>query len=475
MKSQETNTRHIGNILFSMAFVILAGITISQPSWSMCKEGTISNCVVNGKHGTRECVGGHLTPCLVEPDETPVVHGSATPKYYILTVLYAPPGTAGGKSSSSVEYSNGSTTGSTVSSSSSFKTDTKVSASATGGIFASATVGASFGVSAKEGDSSKLEVKKSTTTTIKDAGPSVDGIDHDRDIIYLLLNPKIDITISGKNVTWNLGHTGSTADLQYVYVGWLKNPSQMPPGLNQKFTSLGFTAADYQTILSADPFATGNTSIDQNRFAQTDTTFPYEPPYAQGETGPTMTFVQKNDLTSTQSHSYENSYSVGMSVGGEVGFTSLFKTTLKVENNWTWTNSGDSSSSSTSSESATVTIGGPAFGYTGPTDMAVYYDTLYKTFMFHPMSVTTYKAKGTIKFKKGTAAIHREVFLYAGGKRYRTFTNSRGEYHFPGQFTGTMDIEVKGLTKKRVPTSKQLNFTLPDRLIIRPEPLKIIR
>ena len=32
------------------------------------------------------------------------------------------------------------------------------------------------------------------------------------------------------------------------------------------------------------------------------------------------------------------------------------------------------------SESASVAIGGPGCGYSGPTDIAVYYDVIYKTF-----------------------------------------------------------------------------------------------
>ena len=82
--------------------------------------------------------------------------------------------------------------------------------------------------------------------------------------------------------------------------------------------------------------------------------------------------------------------------------------------------------------------------------------------MFYPKFITTYKAKGKIRFKPGRPAANQEVILYAGGKRYRTITDSRGQYLFPGQSTGQIEVEVKGLLKQCVPASKQLDFTLPD-------------
>jgi hypothetical protein len=105
----------------------------------------------------------------------------------------------------------------------------------------------------------------------------------------------------------------------------------------------------------------------------------------------------------------------------------------------------------------------------------VYYDALYKTFMFAPISATTLMAKGTVKFKKGRAAVNQEVILYAGGKRYRSFTNAHGQYRFPGQVNGPVDVEVKGAGKQRVPASKQLDFSLPDKLLIRPVPRHLER
>src|SRR5688572_10972611 len=61
--------------------------------------------------------------------------GTVRLPYLVLTVLYAPPGTNGGKSSSQAAYGDGSTTGTSVSATSSFRQGVSVSVKATGGIF----------------------------------------------------------------------------------------------------------------------------------------------------------------------------------------------------------------------------------------------------------------------------------------------------------------------------------------------------
>ena len=57
--------------------------------------------------------------------------GEVRPKYQIVTVVYAPPGTSSGKSTSQVEYGAASTLGTTTSNTNSFKSGVGVSASVT--------------------------------------------------------------------------------------------------------------------------------------------------------------------------------------------------------------------------------------------------------------------------------------------------------------------------------------------------------
>jgi hypothetical protein len=106
-------------------------------------------------------------------------------------------------------------------------------------------------------ESQSLDIKKSTSSEISYSGPSSDGIDHDRDIIYLWLNPTINLQLTPTSAAWNLGDN-PRADIQLVYVGWLKDPSKMQrdaPGVVQRLQTYGITPADYPEILKADPFA----------------------------------------------------------------------------------------------------------------------------------------------------------------------------------------------------------------------------
>src|SRR5262249_39194368 len=168
------------------------------------------------------------------------------------------------------------------------------------------------------------------STEISDSGPSRDGIDHDHDLIYLWLNPTIDLQLTPTSAAWNLGDNPQ-ADIQYVYVGWLKDPSHIPPGVVQRLQAHGITPQDYAEILKSDPFANGVSSIDPERFKTLNSTFPYEPPYAQGDSVPTFKFVQTYLSTGTSSTSVQNEYTVGVSTSGSANFVDLFKTTVKQE------------------------------------------------------------------------------------------------------------------------------------------------
>jgi hypothetical protein len=174
-------------IQFKIGYIALSMLTLSlfnQSAIASCPDGAEKSCRVNGKHGTSVCTGGRWGPCV--KDEPGPISGRVSPKYYILTVVYAPPGTNGGKSLSSVEYKDGSTTGTTVTVKDSFKDSEKTTISAGGGLgeigpFAQVTE--SVTTERDTADTTKLDIKKSTTSTIKVVGPSVDGIDHNRDAI----------------------------------------------------------------------------------------------------------------------------------------------------------------------------------------------------------------------------------------------------------------------------------------------------
>jgi hypothetical protein len=423
-----------------------------------CKDGTIGSCTINGKPGTRECINGRFGPCnekVPKPPTGPVVSGTVQPKYYILSVIYAPPGTQGGNSSSSVKYGRGSTTGTTVSSSSSFKDSGSVSVSADGGVVKGSEVSYEYSRNTKESDS--LDIKKSASTEINKPGPSVDGIDHDRDEIWLWLNPTLKLTLRPTSVSWTVDNSRD-AVIKPVFAGDLRNPSRMAPGVAESLRNHGITTQDFPEILKADPFATRSgplgvltqqrfTFLDRRRFKSLGLTFPYQPPFAPGDKPTTLTFKLENSTTESSASSVETAHTVGLKAS--VGFDVPLKPKLKVEGKLTWTNSTTNSTSADVKESASVTIGGPSFGYTGPTDIQVYYDVLYKTFLFVPVgSGVKPSLQGVVTRNSKRAVGGKEVVVVANGVKYRTFTNAKGEYRIFDKISGPVQVQVGGVTKR---------------------------
>jgi hypothetical protein len=375
------------------------------------------------------------TPFVVQPANQPQT-GSARLPYVVLFVLYAPPGANGGKSGSSVDYGNGSTTGATTNLSQSFKAGVSINASAgLVGNQGSVTVSASTQTT----DSASLDIKKTATFDISVGGPPADGIDHSKDRIYLWLNPLLTFTIDPENnLNWQLGAAGPTMIIQYLEVAWLKNPALIPAGVQQQLTAAGVKPADYANILQTNPFASGAAAIDSNRFLPTSQSFPYEPPDSASDPVPVQKYVQTNTVTNTATHTVQTQY--GVSLSAEGGFNlGVIKASLKVTDTFEWTNTSTSTTTNGSSQSATVAVGGPAVGYTGPTDVLVYWDTVYNSFMFAFPAVAA-SVSGVLMDKLGKPVPHTAVTLSSGPHTFKTFTDSKGRYRFYGAPAGQVKI-----------------------------------
>src|SRR5262249_16920285 len=133
---------------------------------------------------------------------------------------------------------------------------------------------------------SSIAINKTDSSDIVVSGPgpeSPPGIDHDFDVVLLWLNPVANVVISGNNTAQIVGYSFHSKDpvnemdVVPVYVGWLKNPSTMPPGVALALartwadqpddgSGTGLTSNDFTTILARDPFAGGATAIDTSRF-----------------------------------------------------------------------------------------------------------------------------------------------------------------------------------------------------------------
>jgi hypothetical protein len=391
--------------------------------------------------------------------------GSTVAKYLVLTVIYAPPGANGGRGASSVSYGSGVTSGTTTSASQSFQSSIGTSVTAKGGFLGSGGEGSlSFDFTNKATDTQSLEIKQSTTSTITRPGPSQDGIDHNQDVIYLLLKPTISLSLSSSAAAWTFGDN-SQSPIQYVFVGELNGSFPWRPGVQQQLNAAGVTAADYPIILANDPLANGGTpTLDPARFRPANTMFPYEPPATQNDPVISINTTISNSSTSTTGSAIQNTYKVGMSISGDAGLLDMAKLTLKDTLSWEWTNTSSTSTSSGSTQTASLTIGGPAYGYTGVTEVAVYTDTLFNTFAFAlvPPSHLEVAVQGTLKATDGAPSAKSEVVLTENGVKHRTFTNAKGEYIFFGHLTGPATVEAKGMTQivPQPQPSRTLNLEL---------------
>ncbi len=432
-------------------------------------------CTGLAGNGTLQCKpnfpanGASSYVCLPSP-----VQGPATLKlgYAVLTVIYAPPGTNGGGSASSVEYGQTSTTGTTTTGATSFNQGYAVTATVgLGPEVTRTTIGAGFAYAKSTTDSKSLEISQDGSTSKKTSGPAQDGIDHNEDLIVLWLNPRVDVTATQTSANWTFSN-GEVAIIQEVKVGQLKEKSQLPSnlwkkydlpaGLKETFNNAGITPADYPEILKRDPLAFVDGSapfdpskIDRSRFSLTTNSFTYSVP-TEGGVVSTTTRTYTNTMVRSALTSGMDSYKVSASIEQSFKIPTLAKASLKAEGSWEWTNTSSNESKKAGSQTASVTIGGPAAGYGGPVNALVYYDTVYKTFMF--ALTNEVHIKGVVSDPKGQVVEGQEVTATAGGVVYRNFTDARGEYRFPYDIQGP--IELQSGTARRTIPSASLNADL---------------
>jgi hypothetical protein len=333
--------------------------------------------------------------------------GQILPKYEILGVDYAPPG-----SSSFVTYSASFSRGGSTSISKSLKNQVSVTVSESQkfdiGILSSHLSFSITGLYAQTGESTRGDSWSITTTgsdTIPGPAASVVGINHDYDIVWIWLNPAVELTLTGPaSIQWN-GYSYNPADpvnemdVTYLYVYELKNPALIPPNVVSRMARTwdqsgvgGLTAADYAAILASDPFA-----VDPSYNPNTDTTGRYSPEGTQTinyrPAGPgAQAITEQREVTSTTGSSSGSSKEITRSVSATINDSlsgGIFKAKLGLELDITDTLTTTTKKSSTSfddtGQTAKLSITGPLDSdhYTGPTAIQVWRDNVYGSFMFY--------------------------------------------------------------------------------------------
>jgi hypothetical protein len=310
--------------------------------------------------------------------------GKIHPRYLITHVVYAPPGR-----SSSVQYQNGSTVGSTMSVTDSMKHNLDTSFGVSGGFLGSegglsVSVGNAWG-----GSSSKsVDVALTHTSVYRKPGQQ-DAINHDDDEIWFLANPELaaiatpDSPYGPAKITWHFDPEFPGVPF-FLRVGELKGTEPIEPGIQAALDYWGITPEDYPEMLKADPFSNGaapNAPMDPARF-DLISVFPYEPlPSAGAQPAPQTYTVTRRQVNTSERRS-DATFSQSVKVSGTLGFLGIAKSFFSVSAGASFTMSSANRTSTESNTSDSVTVGQPAFGYTGPVVLRVYEDKIWKTLVF---------------------------------------------------------------------------------------------
>jgi hypothetical protein len=376
--------------------------------------------------------------------------GTIKPKYIVVSVMYAPPG-----KSSSVDYGSSTKLGASTQFDHSFVQGTTISASVQFGNInsntgPSVTASGTQTFTQTQANSSSIAINKTTTSDIVVQGPvdSAQGINHDYDVILLWINPVINLIVTGTNSAQWTGYSfdsndpANEVDIVPVYVAWLKDPTTMPPGVADALqrtwaadsvdgSGRGLTQNDFNNILARDPFANGSANIDPARFQLTGQTFSYTPPPNGGQ-AITQKFALKYEQISTESlqakDDYKTTYSIDVSAS-ILGFLSAhFKDTHTFEVIDTVTQT----TTDTLGQTASLSLKSPDPGYTGPTDLQVYRDNIYGTFMF------VFVPSVPPDFFLAVSPISQNI-AFGGSARYTVSGSALNS------FTGSIDLSVSGL------------------------------
>ncbi len=397
------------------------------------------------------------------------ISGGLHPKYMVLGIMYAPPG-----SGSSVNYSRGNSFQNTTSTTNSFSSAMSVtlgfgnipikgkSISSSGDSIQGSWTYATSG-------SATYTMTAANTDSINVPGPSSStlGVDHESDIIWVWLNPESDYTAgSDSALVWN-GYSANPNDTNVspdqmdivpLTVSQLDGTSPIPPDLQDILDrnwdpaayggAGGLTSTDLATILQRDPFATNASttgygqrstlptnvpgvpgipifdpnipahdpsSSDPNQCGQRYTfdpilgqTFSFSPLSSQNQAD-TSTFTLNTQTSLTKQQTTTDTYKVGISLclgtsinscsgsgGGEGGSggenpsggggTALSIASLTVADTLTFVNQWNPQTVAQNTSTQTLTIKNPlpTDNYKGPSEMQVWRDNLYGTYMFYP-------------------------------------------------------------------------------------------
>lgn len=389
---------------------VSGGIWIPGKPYAKGTHCTTNN-VPNGPPGT--CDGsGTCGPLPAGPS------GVLTPKYYILAIVYAPPGNA-----SNVLYSDGSTFGATSSLAGFFGSDLTV------GVTGNVIITDKFSVTTTE--TKTVQINKTKTNSIQ-AFSSDDMLSHMNDEIYIWVHPQLNYSQAYAGAPVNISMVASSIEeLKPLILDINQLTGTKPIPSEKEGQLLDLTPQDLLQIAKRDPFFNPAYQLDTNRFTYVDEVQLAGPDY-QGAVTPETPFSISDSETKckTNAVSTSSTFSVGLTAGVD-----FFGQGEKAEviGSVTWGLTGSSGNCNGSTQTAAFTPHSSTVGLNRVVD--VYEDAVYHTFMFvepksrFPLNTAISKITGSIQSENGTPLANSQIIVtLANGVTRKLYTDAKGNY-----------------------------------------------
>jgi hypothetical protein len=350
-----------------------------------------------------------------ENPQPSMAQGSFQPRYYLLTILYAPPG-----NQSEAIYASGSSVGSR----------SEVTTTNQGGFQLQATssfVEVDFGFQIGSKDGHSLETKKETTHTLS-LQSQIDQITHHKDMFYIWTNPELDFQQTAKNAaTISLkARENQSITIVNLTAEELQDPTKIPAAKQQALMAL--KPEDYPAILAFDPYVTG-APINPSRFVKIST-LQVDGPDQPGDPISGQGIKLSTEAIAGTISSQLDKINLTVLVGGEVSF--IWRGGFKVGGSYEWDYENTTEQTTGSTQEIEVTLRSTTVGYHDVVD--VYYDTVFQSFSYvsrigHALRAETAVLSGVIRDQTRKPAMNERVIVtLADGTKRIVITNARGIY-----------------------------------------------
>jgi len=347
--------------------------------------------------------------------QKPMAQGTFRPRYYLITILYAPPGNL-----SEASYASGSSTGA----------KSEITTTNAGGfsIQESSTfidIGFGFQIGSKDGHS--LETKKETTQTLS-LQSQADALNHLKDMFYIWTNPQVDLQqTAGNSATVSLrARDGEAVTIVNLTAEELQDPTKIPSTKKQALSNL--KSEDYQAILSFDPYVTG-TAIAPSRYFKVGTLQIDGPDQTGDPISGQGIKISTEEIAGIISGSTDK-IDLSVLVGIEIDF--IGKAGLKVGGTYEWEYDKSKEDTTGQTQEIELKLASSTVGYHDVID--VYFDSVFQSFSYASRTAGLIKAEasalsGTVTDNSGKPVMNERVFVtLPDGTKRTVLTNARGIY-----------------------------------------------